>query len=442
MIRDIDGSARAVSQEFNVVYKYLRQSATVQAPLELTQNFKTLLQNGRNADARVSRAFEKIVFASEGQFVSFLNQCFYIILDIWVDRDESLVCIDRLIKTLNAICKTSSYDRRRKQLIQQIWRYQQSQSYLRLKLVTTIIDPTVNLDTETDRSIATNESGITGTSKTPLIDSYLSRYPFLYPYLLPADISAPHISAKIEWLQSERQKEFEIQLSKHIIYRFRLKQIAKMKMMSQSAGKIITKSKNPSLLSERAFRAALQQYVGKSDRGNTLQERAQLFIAENQHRKNYGKFKLDFGRFLTHEIEPRSSTYHFKSRLSQKLAEIFPQANDKPLNQTQILQTCRQLLSYLIVDPALTNSPQQFAELVVNLGTAQAMLTISKIILICPEAKADLEKKLYLIVDRYQLQTVQQTPWLLKSLEHLLIFYSIHFGHVDVSMTRAAIAKL
>ncbi|MEL7011587.1 MAG: hypothetical protein AAGM29_23840, partial [Cyanobacteria bacterium J06588_4] len=117
----------------------------------------------------------------------------------------------------------------------------------------------------------------------------------------------------------------------------------------------------------------------------------------------------------------------FASRLRQKLVQIFPQASDKPLNRTQMLQTCRQLYSFLIIEPT-SNSPEQFAELIVNLGTAQVAKILIEIALICPESKADLERKIYLIATHYQYQTVQQTPWLLKSLEHLLMAFSIYFG--------------
>ena len=440
MIKNIDGSARAVIQECNIVYEYLQQRATIQSPEELIHDFK-LLQNGRNADAKISHALEKIVGSSQAQFTSFLSQCLYTILDTWIATHKSLAWVNRLLEISEAMEKATSYDRRRKQLIQQIRSYRQSQSYRQLKSIATIINPTIALATSFDNSLASDESAIENSGKTPLIESYLARYFFIYPYLLPSELSAPHLAAKIQQLQLERQKHFEIELSKHIIYRFRLRQVAKMKMMSRGAGKIITKVENPSLLSERAFRSALQQYASKNDRGDTLLERSQLFAAENKHRKTYEVFKLDFGHFLVDNLKPRNNTYHFKSRLEQKLREIFPQANDKPLNRTQMLQTSRQLLSYLIIDPASANNPQQFSELIANLGTAQVMLILIKIILICPEAKADLEKKLYLITSHYQLQTFQKTPWLLKCLEHLLISYSICLGNIDASLTRAAIAK-
>ncbi|HEY9770626.1 MAG TPA: hypothetical protein V6C71_19410 [Coleofasciculaceae cyanobacterium] len=34
----------------------------------------------------------------------------------------------------------------------------------------------------------------------------------------------------------------------------------------------------------------------------------------------------------------------------------------------------------------------------------------------------------------YQLQNIQDARWLIKSLEHLLIAFSIYFGNIDVSI--------
>ncbi|MEL6580244.1 MAG: hypothetical protein AAFQ14_10855 [Cyanobacteria bacterium J06621_12] len=443
MIRDIDGSAGHPSrQKFNVVYEYLHQCAAIQSPPELIQKFQNLLQQGRNEDSRVSQALEKIITAEQEQFDLFLSQCFYQILDSLVTQPESKLYICQLLDILEVVGKSRSYDRRRKQLIQLIQNYQQSKSYQQLELIIAILNPHQMIAINFGNSLVTNESaGSIGEQKTPLINDYLIRYTFLYQYFIPQDLDLTNLNDYIQQLQNDRQQGFEINLSKHIIYRFRLKQLAKMKMMAKGAGKMITKADNPSLLSERAFRIALQQYVGKLDGGQTLLERSQRFIAQNEYRQNYRVFKQDLYSFLTNNIKPRNKTYQFASRLQQKLLNIFPQANEKPLNRTQILQTCRQLYSFLIIDSTSGNNPEQFAELIANLGTAQVMIILTKIALICPESKADLEKKIYLIATHHQYKTVQQIPWLLKSLEHLLMAFSIYFGDIDVSIAKSALSK-
>ncbi|MEN9565717.1 MAG: hypothetical protein RLZZ69_913 [Cyanobacteriota bacterium] len=440
MIRDIDSSARqTIVQQHNLVHEYLRQSAINQTPPELIQKFQNLLQQARNENTQVSEALENIIFAEESQFYVFLSQCFYTILADWLHQPESRIYLTQLLNTLNIVCQSSSYNRGRKQLIQLLKNYQQSESFEELKLFIALVYPDKAIAQNSADSLVTNEStGNSNTPPTPIIKTYLIRYTYLYRYFLPQDLKIQYLIEQIEQLQKHRQQDFEILLSRHIIYRFRLKQLAKMKMMATSAGKMITKVNNPSLLSEKAFQIALQQYVGKIEQNSTLLERSQRFIAENKYRSTYQVFKQDLHSFLVSNIQPRNNTYQFASLLEQKLVAIFPQANEKPLNQPLILQTCRQLFSFLIPAPTL-NHRDRFAELVANLGTAQAMMILIKITLICPESKADLEKKICLIAKHYQYQTIQQNSWLLKSLEHLLIAFSIYFGKIDVSIVKSAL---
>jgi hypothetical protein len=446
----MDSSARFTipqpqSQQQQLIHEYLRHKAATRTPLKLIQEFQNLLLQGRNADAQVSKALEKIIFAGESQFNSFLSQCFYTILGVWLQQPGSMIYLNQLLSTLDIVCQAKSYDRCRKQLIQLIKNYQLTPSVEQLKLITTLIVPTEAIAQQVGNSFVTNESTDHGcrnkdSSITSCLNSQLTRYTYLYQHFIPHDLEIPELIEQIKQLQSDRQQNFEILLSKHIIYRFRLKQIAKMKMMAKGAGKIITKVDNPSLLSDRAFQVALQQYVGKIEQNSTLLERSQRFNSDNDYRPNYQVFKQDLHSFLTSNIKSRNSTYQFAKLLEQKLVEIFPQANEKPLNKTQILQTCRQLFSFLIPDPALNNHRDQFAELAANLGTAQAMMVLIKIALICPESKADFEKKICAIVLHYQYQTIQQNPWLIKSLEHLLIAFSIYFGKVDVSIAKSALS--
>ena len=425
MIGNIDGSAgQEIDRKCSIIYKYLRRIAAIQSPPELIQNFQNFLQRSKSVDNRLSQALEKIIFA-EQEFNIFLNKCFYIILNAWANEPESLAFVDRLLNTLNVVTQSPSYNNVHKQLTSSIKSYQQSDLYQRLEQIAVIIQSHIAIDT--DNSIR----------KTPFISSYLIRYSFLYPYLIP-EIAADNFVRYVKQLQSDRQQDFEIKLSKHVIYRFRLKQLAKMKMMARGAGKIITKADNPSLLSERAFREAIQQYAGKNDLGSTLLVRSQLFIAENEYRQTYNVFKQDLYRFLISNIKPRNN-YQFASQLEQKMSEILPQAYNKPLNQTQMLQTARQLYSYLIVDPALNNNSARFVELLANLGTAQVMMILLKIALVCPESKADLERKMCIVAIQYRHQAVSKHPWLLKCLEHLSIAYSIYFGKVDISLARSAI---
>ncbi|MGB5634886.1 MAG: hypothetical protein WBM86_19175 [Waterburya sp.] len=100
------------------------------------------------------------------------------------------------------------------------------------------------------------------------------------------------------------------------------------------------------------------------------------------------------------------------------------------------LQTCRQLLSFLVTETAYPANSNNFAKLVVYLGSAQVALLLIKIILICPEAQPDLEKKLAILFITYQSRTIKDVFWFNKCLEHLLIAHGIYCGKIDVSIAK------
>lgn len=443
MIRNLDNSPKhSLASAREIIYEYLDQCATTKSPSIVIQEFKNLLLQGKSENIQVSKALEKIIFAPEGhkQFETIISHCCYLILDAWANTPESFCYISELFKTFESTSHIKSYDRRRKQLIQLVSNFPKTAAYEQLRAIIKIINPQETVKTTADNTIVTNE--ITDASKgltNSIVYDYLARYPYLYLYFLPSTIQLEKLPSFINNLQKQRQQDFEFLLSKHIIYRFRLQQMARMKLLSKGVGKIITKAENPTVLSEKAFKIALQQYLGKIDNQQTILQESQRFLAGNNLRNSYQVFKQDLYLFLTKNIQAKHSNYNFNNQLKQKLEQIFAHSDTKALNKSLILQTCRQLFSFLVIDPATSTEPDKFQELVHNLGTAQVMLILVKITLICPESQLDLAKKLSLIVNHYQLHSIQDIPWLIKALEHLLIAFSIYFGKIDVSVAKSVI---
>ena len=440
---DKSGLQQPIEREINLIYNYLFDCATTQKPQIAIAEFNILFARGKNENAEVSQALDTIIAfpISNKEFEIFFSHCFYSIFNCWIIDSKSRSYTTELFQIIDAIANASSYDRRRKLLIKLVTDYRQSKAYLKLTAVVNIINSQAKKDTNNAASIRSQISEeISSMPKDgQRIDKYIDRYTFLYKYYCPQDLRLKQLNKFIHSLEDIYRQDFEIQLSKHIIYRFRLKQVAKMNLLSKGAGKVITKVDNPSLLSERAFRKALKQYLGRTNNKDLL-ERSQRFLVDNKIRSNYKIFKQDLYRFLIQDIKPRNSNYQFDLRLKNKIETIFPQSNEKPLNKTLILQTCRQLFSFLVIDPARIDL-HNFANLIANLGTAQLMMILIKITLICPESKPDLEKKIFLIVNHYQLHSIKDVPWIIKTLEHLSIAFSIYFGKIDVSIAKASINK-
>lgn len=426
--------SESVNPESNILYEYLHQCTANNSPETVIKEFRNLLLQGRNNNPTVSQALERIIFAARGnkQFNQVLSNCFYLILNSWAINSECFAHIPELMTIIELVSSSSSYDRRRKQLIHLIKEYKQTKLYDKLQGAASLISYQIS-DNISPKSLVNNELDNTSFDiTTSLVNNYLPRYTYLYDYFLPQDDNFKQLREYIQKSQNQRQKDFEIQLSRHMIYRFRLKQLAKMKLMSKGVGKIITKVDNPTLLSERAFKVALKQYIGKNGNNKTVLELCQRFTADNDLRNSFQVFKNDLYLFLIHDIKPRDRNQNFADSLKNKLDNVFPQSDQKALNSNLILQTLRQLYSFLIIAPNSTKDNNKFANLIVHLGTAQVMMILLKLVLICPESKPDLEKKMALIVVQHQLNPIQNIPWLFKSLEHLLMAFSLYFGDIDI----------
>lgn len=439
MINDIRSSTQQpIDREGIVLYEHLHQYAKTESPFDAIREFRNLLLLSKKTNIRVFKALETVLFSNRQQWLNtVLNNCCWTIIDCWLDNRRSMSYISQLLDTFDLVAQTYSYNRQRKQLVESIKDYQQSELYFQLKATIAIIKPknVTRLDLITLLSARMSET--TGNHvNQDRIDIYLPRYQYLYHNFIPKDISTKHIKKLIEKLQNERKKEFEILLSKYIIYRFRLKQLKRMEPLSKEVQKKITKVDSPSLLSYKASNAALKQYLSRVN-GYSILEKARFFTKENESRASYQIFKQDLYQFIIADIIPINNTFKFENRFKEMLSEMFAESNDKALSNTLIVQTCRQLFTVIMIDSGNSNNYLNFKELIANLGATQTTLILTKLVLICPESKIDLEKKIFSLAARYQLEKVREIPWLIKALEHLTISFGICFGNIDISLAKS-----
>ena len=424
MIKNEDSSIQPLIQEkTGRISGYFRECGSNQPPNAVIDCFSSLFFQGRSDLVEIDRALEVIITSSWGQqnFNLIINNCCYLIIDCWSTEPKSLLFLEELVAVLDSVeSLPKSYDRRRNKIRQLIKDYRQTELYVKLQFLVTLFNSelTTKLDTEA------------------LLSSLIPRYSYLYPYLLPDYEQISKLENLVTKLQEDCQKSFEFKLSQYIIYRTRLKQVASMKLLSRGADKVIYQSENPTLLSEKKTIITMKQYINKIERENTLLQLSQQFVSRNQIRNSYKEFKVDLYQYLIYDFQPRRSSYQFNHKLKQKIDSIFPQSNERTINQTLILQTCRQLLSFIILESAPSRNTKQFTELIKYFGTTQTVYLLIKIILICPEAKPDLAKKIFGLYLEYHGQKIKDTSWLVKILEQLLIAFSLYFGKIDVSIAK------
>lgn len=418
-----NGSWESIDEEVIIIYEYFDEYAAQNEPEEVINEFRCLFIAAKCQSREVNRALNRIITSVVGQekFALIFNYCLHIILDVWSSKPELLGYIEQLIAVVEGITsRRRSYDRTKAKLVGLITNYQQSQLYSHLKLLVIII--TGDRPTQLDKSAS--------------LEEIIKRYTYLYPCFLTHNEHLPELSAITNTICLENQKTFELQLSQYIIYRTRLKQVASLRLLSKGAGKVIHQVANPTFLSERSMTIGIKQFVGLIDGEHTLLTLAQQFTARSQAHNSYGKFKQYLYQYLITGINPRNDNSRFFAKLKQKIADIFPGANSRPINHHLLVQTCRQLLSFLVTETADPPNLNNFAKLIVYLGSAQTALLLTKIILICPEAQSDLAQKLGILLAESRLRTIEELFWFVKCLEHLLVAHRIYCGKIDVSIAK------
>ena len=406
-----------------VIYQYLRDCISRQSARETIAEFRRLLIEGKGEqDDRVSIAWSEIVLSQQQQekFNYILNRCFYIVINYWLTNDQLREYIPTLVDSINGVNRNSRvFDRTRRSLFKLIEKFKQTEQYIKLQRLTTITSP--QQQSEFEKSI--------------FIGDLLGRYPYLYQSYLKVVDPFPDIQESLEKLQKYYQNQYEIKLAQYIIYRARLVQMARARLLARGAGKLIQKANNPTLLNEVTLKIALKQFIGKVDNRSTCWEISQRFLAEHRLPTSYQIFKHNLVDYLIGSIQ-QDKQQKIQTIVRQKILKIMPASNSQQLDRLLLRRTCSQLLNFLLVEEPEVANYSLFNELVIHLGVVPANVLLLKIILICPELKSNLEKKLTLLYTRYESLTWSEITWLVQSLEVLQMGFSLYFGNIDLSIAK------
>ena len=415
-------SCTTVNSE-KVIYEYLRGYLETHSAEETILEFRCIFLEGTSQNVAIRNIIEDIIHSKTKQekFFYILNYCFCIAINYWVQNQEQETYIIELTKLFDNVNYAANYySRRKKKLLLLTKDFTNSVYYQKIKRIASLFDYDSSFEVDKDTAIG----------------SLLARYTYLYKPLLMGKNNIAELDKLIQELQLNRNKDFEFKLAKHIIYRTRLSQIAKAQQFSYGAGKIIRRSPNPTLLDNKDLRTILKQYIKKIDKKYTLYQLSRKFIVQNKKDISFREYKRNLYFYLIYNITPSNPNYNFQEKLWKILDSIYDRSDMMLLNKNLSLRTCRKLYQTLIISNSEKNKHDLLVKFISNIGTAQTVMLFIKIVLICPQAKADLEQRLAHLYSLYEDKTVEYAPWIVKFLEHLLIAFSIYFGKIDISVAK------
>ncbi len=418
---------RQISQDESRIYDYFLNLVERESPDSLIDRFRRLFVEGTGSDnVQVNQAFYKVVTArtAESDFPHIVNRCCHILINRWqlnVRSNEAIITLIELFahppSPYGSMGSRSRVIQRLRQLVQ---RFVKTEQYGTLQRLATIL---------AQQNISKEEL-----FQAPL-GTLIRRYPYLYEHCLLGDESTQEQQHTIQRIQSQHQRQFELDLSQYVLYQVRCAKAARQgKSQLETLRKRIQPATNPTLLSNYELAASVRHFTGKGSGGNTYRDLAQNFQAQASYGPRYGQFKRDLHQYLSESIDSSFGKKRFSQQLCNNLQNTFSDLDHQPLSDFLMVRTCGQLLNFLVVENSRKLNHVTFVDLVGNMGATATTGLLLKVVLLCTKVKPYLEKRLAILFDHYEGVTQESVMWLVQVLENWNIAFSTNLGNANLSL--------
>lgn len=402
--------SRGITPEEQRLYDHLLKLVQTESPQSLNNRFRLIFVEATGyPDLAFQQDLDRLVQSttSAQDFRFILNRCCHILINRWQSRLQHYGAIAELIASIESVpTRPIIADFSRSRIIKQqrtlIQDFQQTEQYLTLKRLATVLQP--------------------AQTETEAFGTIIRRYPYLYEHCLVTDGTPDIQQASIRQLQADRQKQYEIDLSKYVTYQVR----------RASSIRAIHPIENPTLLDDRSLSAALHQFTGKVNGNDTCREVAQRFSTHCQGVRSYKEFKAELHHYLTDSVNPAYGKRHFNQQLGNLLINAYPQSDSQPLTDFLMVRTCSQLLNFLVVESVHRPQHFVFVDLLSNLGATSTTQLLLQIVLLCRRVKPYLEKRFSILFHHYESYSRDRVQWLIAAMENLQIALSTNFSALNL----------
>ncbi len=404
-----DYSNRPPANLEETIYQHFQHWRRQEAPHELLNRLHQLLIQGDSyPDATVARALFALAKEpnAEREFKYVLNRCCYTLINFWYTQPRDHWAIPELIELFDQnLAPANAPEVRRVQALMKS--FVTSDQYAALGRLAQILS-------EPKRGAGTRAA----VEEQPL-GYRISHYPFLYHGSLLTKDSDQEQAQNVGDLRRKAELKLAVNLAR---YHSGLKQRGEDLRLA-----------SPTLLPAADFQQAMGYYTGKVDGHRTQRDLASWFSTYSKTARSFGRFKDEFVDYLIGPIaaiEPKYSGNHFTRNLRQHLYDTLPQFDDHPINDFILVETCRQVLSFLVVDNPKKPVFRRYCHLIEDIGHTLTMGLLLRIVLFCAKAKPWLERRFSILFNLHERRLCKEVPWLVTSLEHANLALITNFNDV------------
>ncbi|WOD40651.1 hypothetical protein [Nodosilinea sp. E11] len=403
-------SSRPPASLEDQLYQHWQYWRKQESPQALIQRFRQLFLDVANyPDGAIANALLLLSEqdTAEREFKYVLNRCCYTLINLWYTQPRDHWAIPELVQLFNDLPPAPLSNPRAKQVYSLVQDFAQTEQYASLVRLQQIMTP--QREPGAPVSVVIEEQ--------PLAHR-IRHYPFLYDSSLLTKDSGQEQKQNISDLRRRAETDLGIRLARYHAQHHVL----------DKAGQAI----NPTLLDAAGLNEALSFYTGKID-GRTHRDQARWFATYSKTVRSFRDFKDEFVDYLIHPIaaaEPKYSGNHFTRNLRQYLRETLTEFDNQPLNSFILVETCRRLLNFLVVDSPQKPVFRNFRHLVNDVGHTLTMGLLLRLVLFCSAAKPWLERCFSVLFNVHERRTCKEVPWLVTSLEHANVALITNFGDV------------
>lgn len=394
---------KSTSQE-QLFYNGMKALSKEDSTSKIIDDFRNILIEGKGeGNPQLWQAISQLVDADgiDKEFNFILNRSCYIFINNWLQNSKLQGAISELIDLFETMPTGVPFCWTEQRLRSLNNNFIKSEQYLALRRLAHVFRHKVVVES-------------TDISKEKPLETFIHRYPCLYPHSFLTDRSSDRERQEIRIITNQAQEKYERDLANFV-------NLQKQPNFSNEV-------KNPTLLSREQVNLAIEHFTGKVDGFNTFKDLADKFLAYCRKLRSYRSFKEGLYEYLTVSIDPKYGKGQFSNKLYKHLQNTLPHNDSQKPSEFLFVGTCRKLLNFLVVESVEQPKHYVFYDLVNNLGSVFTIGILLKIVLFCPKVKPYLEQQFAILFRHYQGWTKNQVWWFVESLENLNLALAVNFN--------------
>ncbi len=190
--------------------------------------------------------------------------------------------------------------------------------------------------------------------------------------------------------------------------------------------------KNPTALGDDALRL-IKLIVAK--RGTySYANLANIFLSQTRQTR-FHEFKTSLQKYLIFSVESSEFSRAMRSRLGDKLDQLYSEHDSSTVTDALILRTCNRIIEFLTTDNQKDPSPL-FILLLSQGNPMTLVVTLLKLILVSKNSRTHLESRIADLIRYYEGMPEQDCRWVVNFLEIFNVTFTIYAENVQYNLIR------